>query len=66
MRAGSYVGSGWHGCGGQYAANLHHVTETDGHLVWDGLFLAPGGVLLTSAGVFIRAGQTDTDGRSPT
>lgn len=39
--------------------HLHHVTETENHLVWDLLFLASGVVLVVLGGALIRAGCGD-------
>lgn len=39
--------------------HLHHVTETEGHLLWDLLFLASGVVLTLGGWALIRAGRAD-------
>jgi uncharacterized membrane protein len=39
--------------------HIHHVTETEGHLLWDLLFLASGVVLMMVGLASIRAGRTD-------
>ena len=38
--------------------HIHHVTETDGHLLWDVLFLASGVVLILVGWALIHAGRT--------
>lgn len=40
-----------------HVLHLHHVTEADGHLTWDLLFLASGVGLVLFGLVFIRAGR---------
>ena len=37
---------------------VHHVVETEGHLVWDLAFLTSGVILVAVGWVFIRAGST--------
>lgn len=39
--------------------HVHHVTETEGHLVWDLAFLASGVVLMSLGGALIRVGRAD-------
>lgn len=45
--------------------HLHHVTETDSHLLWDLLFLASGAGLLALGGALIRAGRADAHTQRP-
>ena len=40
--------------------HIHHVTETENHLVWDLAFLASGVVLIGVGLALIRAGRNDT------
>ena len=40
--------------------HIHHVTETENHLVWDLAFLASGVVLIAVGWALIRAGREDT------
>lgn len=42
-----------------HVLHLHHVTESEGHLVWDVLFLASGLLLALIGWALIRAGRTD-------
>lgn len=44
--------------------HLHHVTETDNHLLWDLLFLASGVALVLAGWGLIRAGRGDADRRT--
>lgn len=39
--------------------HLHHVTEGEGHLIWDVAFLASGVVLAVAGWLLIRAGRLD-------
>lgn len=39
--------------------HIHHVTESEGHLLWDLLFLASGVVLILAGWALIRAGRAD-------
>jgi uncharacterized membrane protein len=43
--------------------HIHHVTETENHLVWDLAFLASGVVLIAIGLALIRAGAADTTPR---
>lgn len=40
-----------------HVLHLHHVTETDDHLLWDLLFLASGVLLMAIGATVIRAGK---------
>lgn len=42
---------------------IHHVTETPGHLVWDVLFLASGAVLVLLGWSLLRAGREGAPAR---
>lgn len=39
--------------------HVHHVTETENHLIWDLMFLGAGVVLLLAGWAMIRAGRHD-------
>ena len=43
--------------------HIHHVTETENHLVWDLAFLASGVVLIAVGLALIKAGRGDTTAR---
>jgi uncharacterized membrane protein len=43
--------------------HIHHVTETENHLVWDLAFLASGVVLIGVGLALIRAGRSDATAR---
>jgi len=43
--------------------HIHHVTETENHLIWDLAFLASGVLLIGIGWAFIRAGSGDTQTR---
>ena len=46
--------------------HIHHVTETENHLVWDLAFLASGVVLIGTGWAFIKAGSGDKETRGRT
>ena len=43
--------------------HIHHVTETENHLIWDIAFLASGVLLIGIGWAFIRAGSGDKQTR---
>jgi len=45
--------------------HIHHVTETDNHLVWDLAFLASGLLLIGIGATMISAGRKDAIARTP-
>ena len=42
-----------------HVLHVHHVTETEGHMVWDLAFLASGAVLIGIGWLTIRSGESD-------
>lgn len=46
-----------------HVLHIHHVTETENHLVWDIAFLASGVLLVGIGWAFIRSGRDDTTAR---
>lgn len=46
--------------------HIHHVTETENHLIWDLAFLGSGVLLIGIGWAFIKAGSGDTKTRGAT